>query len=608
MAFSVSPAVMVSELDATETIPARYSAPAAIAGVFRWGPVMVPTLVSTEADISSIFHLPSNFNAETWFSSANFVAYSDRLYITRVIDGAVEASHISDTFNAKYPGALGNSISVSHIGSAEGFSLNVANVGEMIGNIAFGDKTIRISTSITAGSRIKAGDVLVIGSDTLGYQNIGVASVVVSDAVNPSDPDDYLIELDSMYALPETDKAKLSIKRNWKFTNIIANAPIAGHVHIVVQDKTGDISGRAGSVLEIFQNASLTPGAKNVDGSASYYRTVIENRSKWIVSGDSALGSSNDPVYFDLSGGNDGNNESAVSFGVVAAGYDLYKNAEEIDISYILQGKAIGGVRSSGLANYIASNVLTQRNDCILTVSPGIDSVDPSFSTIAKINNTIAWRNALVNSSYIFADTGYKYQYDKYNDVYRWVPLNADIAGLMARVDPWVSPAGYKNGQIKNAIKLSYSPNKAQRDLLYGSDINSVMSQVGQGILLFGDKTLLGRSSAFDRINVRRTFIEIEKAIATASAFFLFDNNDEFTQTQFKNMVVPYLKTIQGRRGIIDFRVISDSTINTPEVIDTNTFRGTIMIKPARSINYIDLLFVAAKTATEFDELESQLI
>lgn len=607
MAFSVSPAVMISELDATETIPARYSAPAAIAGVFRWGPVMEPILVSTEADIVSTFHLPKDMNAETWFSAANFLAYSDRLYVTRVVDGAVTASNVSTMFKGKYPGALGNSVAISYAGSKDAFSLVVASLAQMTGTMAFGDRSIRISTDIAAGASIKAGDVLVIGSDVLGYQNIGVVSSTVVDAINPANPDDYLVQLDAMYALPETDKAKLSIKRNWKFTNIIANAPETGSVHLVVYDKDGAISNRAGSVLEVYQNLSLTPGAKNLDGSAAYYKTVIENRSKWVDADASTIGASTDTVYLELVAGADGLGEAAVSFGAIAAGYDLYRNAEDIDISYIIQGKAIGGIRSSGITNYIISNVLSQRNDCILVASPGLDSVDPSFSTIAKINNTIAWRNALINSSYVFADTGYKYQYDKYNDVYRWVPLNADTAGLMAKVDPWVSPAGYIHGQIKNAIKLSYSPNKAQRDLLYGSDINPVMSQVGQGILLFGDKTLLGRSSAFDRINVRRVFIEVEKAVATASAFFLFANNDEFTQTQFKNMVVPYLKTIQGRRGIIDFRVISDSTINTPEVIDTNTFRGTIMIKPSRSINYIDLLFVATKTATEFDELESQL-
>jgi phage tail sheath protein FI len=187
--------------------------------------------------------------------------------------------------------------------------------------------------------------------------------------------------------------------------------------------------------------------------------------------------------------------------------------------------------------------------------------------------------------------------------VYRWIPLNGDMAGLCSRVEPWESPAGYKRGLVKNVVKLAFNPNKAQRDVLYGSDVNPVISQVGQGILLFGDKTGLGRASAFDRINVRRLFIAVEKAIATAAQSFLFDFNDEFTQNQFKNTIEPFLRDIQGRRGIIDFRVISDERVNTPNVIDTNRFRANIFIKPARSINIIELTFVATRTGVEFDEI-----
>ena len=203
-------------------------------------------------------------------------------------------------------------------------------------------------------------------------------------------------------------------------------------------------------------------------------------------------------------------------------------------------------------------------------------------------------------------DSGYKYRYDKYNDVYRWVPLNGDIAGLCARIEPWESPAGYKRGIIKNIVKLAFNPNKAQRDELYANDVNPVMSQAGQGTLLFGDKTGLGRSSAFDRINVRRLFIVVEKAIATVSASFLFDINDEFTQTEFRNTVEPFLRDIKGRRGITDFRVVSDSRVNTPDVIDRNIFRANIFIKPARTINFIELTFIATRTGISFEEIVGQ--
>jgi phage tail sheath protein FI len=205
-------------------------------------------------------------------------------------------------------------------------------------------------------------------------------------------------------------------------------------------------------------------------------------------------------------------------------------------------------------------------------------------------------------------DSGYKYRYDKYNDTYRWTPLNGDMAGLASRVDPWESPAGYRKGVIKNVVKLAYNPNKSHRDQLYSADVNPVMAQVGQGIVLFGDTTGYGLPSAFDRLNVRRLFIAIEKSIATAAESFLFELNDEFTQTQFKNIVDPFLRDIQGRRGITDFRVVSDSTVNTPEVIDQNKFRASIFVKPARSINVIELTFVATRTGIEFDEIVGQIV
>ena len=223
------------------------------------------------------------------------------------------------------------------------------------------------------------------------------------------------------------------------------------------------------------------------------------------------------------------------------------------------------------------------------------------------MTNAIAYRNKVQNSSYWFMDSGYKYRYDKFNDSYRWTPLNGDMAGLASRVESFESPAGYRKGVIKNVVKLAFNPSKPQRDQLYSADVNPVMSQTGRGIVLFGDKTGLGTASAFDRLNVRRLFIAVEKSIATAAESFLFEFNDDFSQTQFKNIVDPFLRDIQGRRGIIDFRVVSDSTVNTPEVIDQNKFRASIFIKPARSINVIELTFVATRTGVEFDEIVGQL-
>jgi phage tail sheath protein FI len=315
-------------------------------------------------------------------------------------------------------------------------------------------------------------------------------------------------------------------------------------------------------------------------------------------------GSFSSPIYESLTGGADGAGESSIAFGKIALGYDLYKDAIEVDISGIICGKS----SNANLANYLTQNIAEVRKDCVVYASPTYADVVAPANPATKTNNAVAFRNNCTSSSYLVIDSGYKYRYDKYNDVYHWVPLNGDIAGLSARIEPWESPAGYKRGVIKNVVKLAFNPNKAQRDQLYGSDVNPVISQVGQGVLLFGDKTALGTStgSAFTRINVRRLFIAVEKAIATVAASFLFDFNDEFTQTQFKNLVEPFLRDIQGRRGIIDFRVISDGTVNTPDIIDRNIFRGNIFIKPARSINVIELTFVATRTGVEFDEIVGQ--
>ena len=224
-----------------------------------------------------------------------------------------------------------------------------------------------------------------------------------------------------------------------------------------------------------------------------------------------------------------------------------------------------------------------------------------------EATDVLAFRNTLTSTSYAVLDSGWKYQYDKYNDKYRWIPLNADVAGLCARTDaiadPWFSPGGLNRGQIKNVVKLAYSPDKTDRDTLYKKGVNPVVAFPGEGTVLFGDKTLLAKPSAFDRINVRRLFIVLEKAIATAAKYQLFEFNDAFTRAQFRNLVEPFLRDIKGRRGIYDFRVICDETNNTGEVIDRNEFVADIYIKPARSINFISLNFIATRTGVAFEEI-----
>ena len=284
--------------------------------------------------------------------------------------------------------------------------------------------------------------------------------------------------------------------------------------------------------------------------------------------------------------------------------YDQFGSKEDVDISLVLGGKAYGGTGEQ-VANYIIDNIAEARKDCVAFISPPSSATVnvPGFET-ANVN---AFRNLLRSTSYAVMDSGSKYQYDKFNDAYRYVPLNGDIAGLCVRTDntrdPWYSPAGFARGNIKNIVKLSYNPNQANRDQLYKNGVNPVVNFPGQGVVLYGDKTMLAQPSAFDRINVRRLFIVLEKAISTAAKFALFEFNDDFTRAAFRNLVEPYLRDVQGRRGIYDFRVVCDNTNNTPQVIDANQFVGDIYIKPARSINFIQLNFVAVRTGVEFNEI-----
>jgi phage tail sheath protein FI len=307
------------------------------------------------------------------------------------------------------------------------------------------------------------------------------------------------------------------------------------------------------------------------------------------------------PLSISLAGGTD---DFVPTDGELQSAFALFANAEQYDVSLILAGKA-----TAATATYIINNICETRLDCVAFVSPqSTSTADPIIgSTSTEQNAIIAYRDALPSTSYAVLDSGYKYQYDRYNDQYRYVPLNGDVGGLCARTDytndPWFSPGGLNRGQIKNVVKLAFNPSKTQRDMLYKSGVNPVVTFPGEGTVLFGDKTLLAKPSAFDRINVRRLFIVMEKAIATAAKFQLFEFNDGFTRAQFKNLVEPFLRDVQGRRGITDFVVKCDESNNTGEVIDRNEFVADIFVKPNRSINFITLNFVAARSAINFSEI-----
>ncbi|MFI5260743.1 MAG: phage tail sheath C-terminal domain-containing protein, partial [Candidatus Paceibacteria bacterium] len=424
----------------------------------------------------------------------------------------------------------------------------------------------------------------------------------------------------------------------WEFFNVVGVAPgqsqyVAAfgntsandELHVVVVDDNGLFTGVPGSILEVYNALSRATDAKAADTTTNYYKNVINQGSAyiwWTNDRSNALSSNaatvvsstnSDPLDLKFVLGTDGADEFTTSLGVVSSGYDLFASAEDVDVDIIVQGHPLGGSTSSGgftvtnylLANYIIDNLVNQRKDCIVAVSPDKATVVNNAGLEAQ--TIVAWRNVLHSTSYAVLESGYKYQYDRYNDLYRWIPLNADIAGLCARTDQtndaWWSPAGYNRGQIQNLVKLAYNPKKADRDILYPAGVNPVVTVPGQGTVLLGDKTLQAKPSAFDRINVRRLFITLEKAIAIAAKFSLFEFNDDFTRRQFVNLVTPYLRQVQGRRGITDFTVVCDSTNNTAQVIDSDQFVGDIYIKPARAINFINLNFVAVGTGVQFSEV-----
>ena len=580
MAFQVSPGVNVSEIDLTTVVPAVSSTTGAFAGVFSKGPVNLPVLVDSEVTLVERFGKPTSDNYESFFTVANFLAYAGACYVVRV-DNTATVATATAPFTAKYAGTDSNNVEVLVVGDGAGEFETTSTLTEFLIDISVSRTTATYNNS-TSALTLQDDDILEIGGYTLEIESVAGATITFKTKYTGFE------DLGN-----GSEGVTTAATRYYAGYNAINAKPNAGRMHIIVRDSIG-------TVLETFPNVSPTESTKNVDGTSAYYKTVVDAGSNIITTvgatGAAITVSTGPRVVYQLLNGTAGASETNTTMSAFAAGYDKFKEADEIDISLVLLGKA-----NSTLASYVVDNICEHRKDCVAFISP------ESGSTVDAM---ITFRDLIGSTSYAVMDSGYKYQYDKYNDVYRWLPLNGDIAGLCARTDndrdPWFSPAGYNRGIIKNAIKLKLNPSKAQRDKLYASNINPVITEAGQGTLLFGDKTLLTQPSAFDRINVRRLFIVLEKAVARASKSTLFEFNDEFTRAQFRNLVEPFLRDVQGRRGIYDFKVVADETNNTSEVIDGNKFVGDIYIKPAKSINFIQLNFVAVRSGVEFDEIVGQ--
>jgi len=546
---------------------------------------------------------------------------------------------------AKWPGYLGNSLKVSVCDSGNAYSSSVSgnsdSVASFAGVINSNNMTVSVisTTSNTnantmansISSALKVGDYLQLGNTTIGYQYLKITSkgTVASNTTYANSTQfgaGFVLTTEVPYALSD-NLASNTVTRYWEYFTRVNSAPNTStfaytsggtkdEMHIVVVDEDGAFTGTKNQILEVFPNVSRATDAKGEQGGSIYYKDVINQSSQYIwwashragysvTTAASIAGINTAPLNLSLSGGTDGVTESTATLGTYSRAYDMFKSAEDVDVSLILTGKSQFGVSGEGLANYLIDNISEFRKDCVVFVSPKQETVVNNPAD--ELADVITFRNALRSTSYAFLDSGYKYQYDKYNDTYRWIPLNGDVAGTVVRTDdlrdPWFSPAGFNRGNIKNVVKLAFNPNKGQRDELYKAGVNPVVNFPGNGVILYGDKTLLARPSAFDRINVRRLFIVLEKAVAIAAKSSLFELNDEYTRAQFKNLVEPYLRDIKGRRGIYDFRVICDESNNTPERIDRNEFWGDIYIKPARSINFIQLNFIAVRTGVSFDEI-----
>jgi len=638
MAFQVSPGVLVQERDLTRIIPAVSTSVGAFAGEFRKGPLDEIITLSSEQELVETFGKPDSNNFEDFFSAANFLQYSNALRVVRAQNSSVanavasgsafviknETDYINNfatgqgsvgEWAARTAGAWGNNLLVSICPSAAAYETTVVTT---LGVAAVAGAT---SVTVTSGTNIAVGDIINFSTtastsdynDGHEYRVTAKSTNVITIVRHPS----------GTGGLQRDVVINSNIRRRWRFYDQVAGAPGTSpyatskggsndEIHVIVVDEDGGITGTANTVLEVYQKLSKASDAKSPQGDTNYYPTVIQTRSKYVYWMDHNSGGSNwgntasgttftavsTPTLTSLQSGSDG---SAVTVAQKKTAYEKFLDSETVDVGLIIAG--------SGDATHVDNviSIAEDRKDAVAFVSPERSDVVNVANANTQTSNVIGFYNSIRSSSYVVFDSGYKYQYDRYNDVYRFVPLNGDIAGLSARTDliadSWYSPAGFNRGTIRGAVKLAFNPNKTQRDDLYRNRVNAVVTFPGQGTVLFGDKTGLSAPSAFDRINVRRLFIVLEKAISTASKFQLFEFNDEFTRANFRNIVEPFLREVQGRRGLTDFLVVCDETNNTGEVIDRNEFIAEIFIKPARSINFITLQFVATRTGVSFEEV-----
>lgn len=567
MAFQVSPGVQVKEIDLTNVVPAVSTSIGGYVGDFNWGPVEEIVTVGSEKELASVFGTPNDVTARSFLTAASFLKYGSALKVVRALAKSGATTHLNAT-----SGAGGNSglliknrshYEDNYMGGAASVGVWGAKYPGQLGN------SLKVSLCPASGAAFTA----------WAYKG-------------------------EFSAAPGTS------------THAAVSGASNDELHIVVVDEDGAFTGTAGTVLEKFEFVSQASDAVKADGTSNYYKNVLNGNSQYIWwldhpselsnAGAAAAGQAyttgSSAISYSLLGGTGGvAADVQVAKSEILVGLDLFADAETVDVNLLFAGADANGETD------IASALITlaeARKDVVVFLSPAIEDTVGTSSPAADVK---AWADSLSSSSYAVFDSTALKVYDKYNDVYRWIPACGHVAGLCANTDEvadaWFSPAGLNRGQLLGVTKIAFNPKQADRDTLYKARVNPICSFPGQGTVLYGDKTALAKPSAFDRINVRRLFIVMEKAIATAAKFQLFEFNDEFTRAMFRNMVEPFLRDVQGRRGLTDFLVVCDETNNTGDVIDRNEFRADIYVKPARSINFITLNFIATRTGVEFSEI-----
>jgi hypothetical protein len=659
MAFQVSPGIEIKEIDLSNVVPAVSSTVGAFAGVFQWGPVDEVKTVSSGLELVEEFYQPANTDAgvEDFYTADSFLRYGSALKVVRMAttglfsanDSGATASLLKNEddyeenykdgslngtvgkYIAKYAGALGNSLKVSVCASSNAyFHSGVDLVNDA--NADVGDTTVTVDD----GTKFVVRDVIKFSGHATKYRITGISSneLTISSLNTPT--------AGGLTAAVADDE---SLDRFWEFHDLFDKAPgtsasaelvgaLNDEIHLVVVDEDGLFTGTQHTVLETFGFVSLASDGKDAQGQSNYYVNVLERDSEYVywsghdveiitpATDDRTLEESKTTPFSrpakvknsSLTGGANGRSKLASDFELAMDTFFADSETESIDFIIVGSTRTDDGsgtdqdilVDHNTIANK-AIQIAESRKDCLAVISPRHASIVHESSESTQLTNVKADFASVTSSSYAVLDSGWIYQYDRYNDKFVWVPGNGHTAGLMARSDllqdPWYSPAGFSRGQYLGITKLAFNPKKASRDELYRARINPIVTFPGQGTVLFGDKTALTVPSAFDRINVRRLFIVLERAVALAAKAQLFEFNDAFTRAQFRSAVEPFLRDVKNRRGLVDFSVVCDETNNTDSVIDRNEFVCSIFIKPAKSINFITLNFVASRSGVEFEEL-----